>query len=166
MSQHEQPANQREFHHSLPKKRMSAGALLFDGSGSLLIVRPSYKPTWEIPGGAVGEDESPAAACRREIQEEIGLDIAPSRLLCVDYNSSTGSYLESLMFLFAAPVISEQSKRSIRLDSAELIDFRFADPEEATSLLGPRLGPRISTVLATDAGGGAVYLENQAPILG
>jgi hypothetical protein len=30
---------------------MSAGVLFFDEAGRLLIVEPTYKPNWEIPGG-------------------------------------------------------------------------------------------------------------------
>jgi ADP-ribose pyrophosphatase YjhB (NUDIX family) len=38
---------------------MAAGALLFDEDGRILLVEPTYKPYWEIPGGVVEADESP-----------------------------------------------------------------------------------------------------------
>jgi 8-oxo-dGTP pyrophosphatase MutT (NUDIX family) len=33
----------------------------------------------------VEEGESPPAACRREILEELGIDVTPDRLLAIDY---------------------------------------------------------------------------------
>ena len=59
---------------SLNRKRMAAGVLFRDHDGRVLLVEPSYKPNWEIPGGAVEADESPWAAASRELIEELGLD--------------------------------------------------------------------------------------------
>ena len=66
---------------SLARKRMAAGALFRDKDGRVLLVDPTYKPTWDLPGGAVEKEESPYAACRREVAEELGLDRPPGRVL-------------------------------------------------------------------------------------
>ena len=76
---------------SLPKKRMGAGCLFFDEQGRVLLVRPTYKPVWEIPGGIVELNESPLQCCRREVQEEIGLARSIGDLLVVDYNRPAGA---------------------------------------------------------------------------
>jgi len=60
-----------------------------DGDGNVLLVNPTYKPGWELPGGVVEADESPADACRREVREELGLDVEVGELMCVDYNRAT-----------------------------------------------------------------------------
>ncbi|HEY9339368.1 MAG TPA: NUDIX hydrolase, partial [Kribbella sp.] len=44
---------------------MAAGVLFRAVDGRVLLVEPSYKPNWEIPGGAVEADESPWAAAAR-----------------------------------------------------------------------------------------------------
>ena len=54
--------------------RVAAGALFLDAEGRVLLVHPTYKDTWDIPGGYVERGESPAAACRREVLEELGID--------------------------------------------------------------------------------------------
>lgn len=49
-----------------PPWRVSGWAQGRDGTGRVLMVEPAYKPTWDVPGGAVEREESPTAACRRE----------------------------------------------------------------------------------------------------
>ena len=49
----------------LPGIPVSAGALIFDRAGLLLILKPTYKSGWTIPGGVMEADgESPWEACR------------------------------------------------------------------------------------------------------
>jgi hypothetical protein len=53
---------------SLARKRMAATAFFRDDQGRVLLVNPVYKGTWDLPGGAVEAEESPHAACRREVE--------------------------------------------------------------------------------------------------
>ena len=58
----------------LPRIPASAGALIFDDAGRLLVVNPTYKAHWTVPGGIMEADgETPWEACRREVHEEVGL---------------------------------------------------------------------------------------------
>jgi 8-oxo-dGTP pyrophosphatase MutT (NUDIX family) len=141
---------------------MGAGAVIRDVAGRVLIVKPTYKPAWELPGGAVEDDESPRGACVREVREELGISVAVGELLCVDYNSSTPDYLESLMFLFATEPLDASTVETIELPPEELSEYRFVTVAEATELLGERVGRRLATVLA-GRGGVGVYLEDQQP---
>ncbi|MGZ8750218.1 MAG: NUDIX domain-containing protein, partial [Pseudonocardia sp.] len=60
----------------LPAIPVSAGALIFDRAGRLLILKPTYKSGWTSPGGVMEADrETPWDACRREVAEECGLHI-------------------------------------------------------------------------------------------
>lgn len=52
---------------SLARKRMVATAFFRDVEGRVLLVNPAYKEAWDLPGGAVEAEESPHAACRREV---------------------------------------------------------------------------------------------------
>ena len=64
----------------LPAIPASAGALIFDRSGRLLILKPTYKTGWTIPGGVMEADgETPWEACRREVREECGLEVRGGR---------------------------------------------------------------------------------------
>jgi 8-oxo-dGTP diphosphatase len=45
--------------------------LFRDAAGRVLLVKPTYKNGWEIPGGYVDAGESPRAAAAREVKEEL-----------------------------------------------------------------------------------------------
>ncbi|MCP4424657.1 MAG: NUDIX hydrolase, partial [Chloroflexi bacterium] len=118
----------KSYQRQLPQKRMSAGALFFDEAGRLLLVEPTYKPNWEIPGGAVELNESPLEACAREVKEELGLERPFHRLLCVDYLRESGDKTEALIFIFLGGVLTESEIKFIRLPAAELRSFSFLEP--------------------------------------
>lgn len=64
-------------------------AILRDHSDCILLVRHSYGTrAWAVPGGGCKRGEDPAAAVRREIQEEVSCAI--HRLQCI------GSFEEQL----------------------------------------------------------------------
>lgn len=154
----------KTYQKSLPRKRISAGCLLYDEQGRLLLVDPTYKSNWEIPGGTVEAGESPWQACVREIQEEIGLDIAPTRLLCVDYSGETKTRTESLNFIFDGGIVSEADRQCIVLPPDELREYRFVTPEEASRLLTRRLRRRVQRCLAVLENGTTAYLDEQESI--
>ena len=55
----------------------TVGAICFierDG-GDLLLVRLAYRERWGVPGGLLQRGEEPADAVKREVREEVGLDI-------------------------------------------------------------------------------------------
>jgi 8-oxo-dGTP pyrophosphatase MutT (NUDIX family) len=74
---------------SLSAIPVSAGALVFDRAGRLLILKPTYKSGWTISSGVLETDgETPGDAGRREVAEELGLHIDaghPVRLACMDF---------------------------------------------------------------------------------
>ncbi len=151
--------NRKAWQATLPKKRMGAGALFLDEQGRLLLVNPTYKPHWEIPGGIVEQDESPRATCIREIQEELGLVKSVERLLCVDYIQSNDNRTETLMFIFWGGVLTAAEIAVLRLPAAELSEYRFVTVAEALTLLSPTLGERVHRsleILSTDS---TLYLE-------
>ncbi|HEU4675896.1 MAG TPA: NUDIX domain-containing protein [Motilibacteraceae bacterium] len=54
------------------------GAVVHDDDGRLLLVRRANEPArgrWSLPGGRVEAGEDDAAAVRREVLEETGLDV-------------------------------------------------------------------------------------------
>ncbi|MCU0266457.1 MAG: NUDIX hydrolase, partial [Actinomycetia bacterium] len=84
-----------------PRIPASAGALVWDRTGRLLILDPTYKRGWTIPGGIVEADgETPWEACCRETREECGLEVTRGRLVCVDFLRPRPNRPGGMRFLF------------------------------------------------------------------
>jgi len=110
-----------EYVRSLDRKRMSAGVLFHDGDGRVLLVEPSYKAHWEIPGGAVDAGESPWAAARREVREELGIDRALGRLLVIDYVPADGRMPEGMAFVFDGGDVTAEQVSALDLTDPEIV---------------------------------------------
>lgn len=147
---------------TLPAKRMGAAVLLSDESGRALIVEPTYKPYWELPGGAVEADESPMMAARREIKEELGLAIVPGRLLAVDWVPPQSGRTEGLMTVFDGGILSHDQIAAISVPGDELRGWRFCTLAEAANRLSPLLARRLAAAVSARASRTIAYLENGA----
>jgi 8-oxo-dGTP diphosphatase len=97
--------------------RLAAGAL-FVRDDKVLLVRKTYGHRWDIPGGYVDRGESPAAACEREIREELGLNRTVRRLLVHDWapNDSEG---DKVLYVFDCGEL-ESDDSGIKLDQVEI----------------------------------------------
>lgn len=58
-----------------PAYTVGAMALIERSDGALLLVRLSYRNSWGVPGGLLKRGEAPADAVRREVVEEVGLEV-------------------------------------------------------------------------------------------
>jgi 8-oxo-dGTP diphosphatase len=153
-----------EYVASLARKRMAAGALFRDDAGGVLLVDPTYKPVWDLPGGAVEAEESPHAACRREVREELGLDRAPGRVLAVDWVPSRPERPEGLTVVYDGGVLSQAEIRTIVLADGELAGFAFVAPVDVWARVTPLLARRIAACLEAVNAGTVAALENGSPV--
>ncbi len=148
----------------IPRIPASAGALIFDATGRLLILKPNYKAGWTIPGGQIEESgESPWQGGRRETLEECGLQIERGRLACVDFLRPRPGRPGGVRFLFDCGPFRDQQLAEIAIDDAEIDEHRFVELAEAPALLS---GPVRRRVLAAVGRKHCVYLEEGRRIKG
>ena len=153
-----------DFVYEVPRIPASAGALIFDRLGRLLIVNPTYKAHWTIPGGVMEADgETPWEACRREVCEEVGLQVERGRLVVVDFLRPKPGKSGGMRFLFDCGSLPDSALETIRLQVEELSEYLVVDPGRALELLSGPLRRRVGAALAAD-GPGCVYLEDGRPV--
>ena len=139
---------------------MAADCLITDHANRLLVLKPSYKQTWDLPGGVVERDESPRLAAQREVREETGLLVEPGSLLAVDWIPQTGDFTELVAFLFDGGVLAPADIDRIMLQPTEATSSRFVTLDEAAHLLDPEQFTRVAAGFKNRQTPGAVYLEN------
>jgi 8-oxo-dGTP diphosphatase len=150
-------AAEAAWYAGLPTMFGSAAALFTDPAGRVLLVKPNYREHWSLPGGILEHGEPPHVGCRREVAEEVGLDIAPGRLLAVDWRPPEGVRPRAMVsFIFDGGVLPEHPQ--IRLQEEELDGYRFVGPGELADYLPAFLAARVSAALASRAAGASAYV--------
>lgn len=139
--------------------RVAAGVLFFDADGRVLLVKPTYKDGWEIPGGYVEPDETPLAACHRELQEELGLKVEIRGLLVTDWAPSPAEG-DKLLFVFDGGSLTPTQLKRIKLPADELEAWEFKSRDQLAEALPPRLQRRISRAIDARHTSTHLYLEN------
>jgi 8-oxo-dGTP diphosphatase len=148
---------------SPPRIPASAGALVWDRTGRLLILKPTYKGGWTIPGGVVEADgETPWEACRRETREECGLDLRHGRLMCVDFLRPRPGRPGGMRFLFDSGVLNERALTGIVLQEEEISEYRLARVDRALRLLSGPVRRRVAAAVTKPRR--LQYLEDGRPV--
>jgi 8-oxo-dGTP pyrophosphatase MutT (NUDIX family) len=122
--------------------RVAAGVLFKDGDGRVLLVNPTYKKGWEIPGGYVEIGESPRAAAIREVKEELGLSIDVRTLLVLDWAPHPDEG-DKLLIIFDGGVLSHDDLKKLVFEDGELSAAKFFSPDELFDMLPDRLAKRV-----------------------
>jgi len=68
-----------------PRFTVTAGAVVFNQNGEVLLLKHRFRPGsgWGLPGGFIEKAEQPIDAMRRELREEIGLEVEDVELFAV-----------------------------------------------------------------------------------
>lgn len=124
-----------------PNWKVSVNALIETPDG-MLLVKPSYKKGWDLPGGIVESDESPVEGLRREIVEELGTSAEIGGLRCVDYIRSDWESRPVIMLIFSATI----NINEVCVDGQELIDWRIVPRDIALNTVSKNMKIRLSRI--------------------
>ncbi|WP_327639465.1 NUDIX hydrolase [Kribbella sp. NBC_00482] len=139
---------------------MAAGVLFRSSDGRVLLVEPSYKPNWEIPGGAVEADESPWAAAARELVEELGTERPLGRLLVVDHVHAYDGRPDAMVFVFDGGVVTDADVAAFTFTDGEIVSAGLYTLAQANTLGKPMLAHRLEAAVAAVQEGAVVLCEH------
>jgi 8-oxo-dGTP diphosphatase len=140
----------------------AAAALFTNQAGRVLLVKPNYRDHWSLAGGILEHGEPPHVGCRREVFEEIGLDIEPGPLLVIGWVAPDGIRTRPIVhFVFDGGVLADDTP--IRLQPSELEDYRFVDAGDLDRYLPPFISARVAAALRGRSTGATVYLPWPGP---
>ena len=104
---------------------VSVGAIVTNEDGKVLLLDHVLRPAsgWGIPGGFINKDEQPAKAVKREICEEINLEIKNIQMV------KAQTYRRHVEILFRAEASGEGKVQSLEIKQLKWFDVNEL-PEE------------------------------------
>jgi ADP-ribose pyrophosphatase YjhB (NUDIX family) len=105
----------------------SVHGVIINKSREVLLHRREDSPLWAIPGGKIKMDESVARCLKREMQEELGVEVSAKRLLGI---YTDPSYLIALgkqvhrVFLIVFLCVIKKGKLKLTNETAEYRWFK------------------------------------------
>lgn len=134
-----------EYYRTLPRRYMGAGMLFTDVHDNILLLETTYRPLYEIPGGVAESGEPPRETARREVREELGIDIEPGPLLIFDTRSQPAPKGDAIMLVYDGGVIDDPS--ILTPDGDEIAQVRFTPIDQLDQFCKPQMATRIRAAI-------------------
>ena len=101
---------------SHPRFAVTAGAVITDARGRVLLLKHRFRPGvgWGMPGGFMETREHPEEALRRELREEVGLEVENLKLLTTRAFQSP----RQVEIVFTARAIGDPDQLSFEIQKA------------------------------------------------
>lgn len=129
---------------------LTTDCVILDARGRVLLIRrknPPFQGEYALPGGFVDIGETVEEACRREVKEEVGVEVGALRLIGVfsDPNRDPRGHTVSAAFLAevkeaAVPVAGDDAAEAEWIDQWQDVDLAFDHAQimqQATRLVAP-----------------------------
>jgi 8-oxo-dGTP pyrophosphatase MutT (NUDIX family) len=100
-------------------------AVVLDGAGLVLLMQSKDNGTWYLPGGATDPGEQPADAIVREVREETGLIVEPTRILGV-YADEPARYANGDVCYYVSTIFACDARGgTLGINDDEATDVRY-----------------------------------------
>jgi len=112
----------------------TVGAIILNDKGEMLVVKSPKWKTYTIPGGHVDVGETIEDALRREVREEVGLDVDVIKMLNVHDAIRPREFISEKHFIFI-DFLCRAKHTNVKVDKVEITDFIWIKPEKAMEMV-------------------------------
>lgn len=115
---------------------VSVGALILNKRGEILLVISRKWPgvnKYTMPGGHIEAGERIEEALKREVKEEVGLEIKPIKFLTLQEAIFSKEFFKPKHFIFL-DFLCKSLKSHVKLDGDELQEHLWVNPKKTLSL--------------------------------
>jgi ADP-ribose pyrophosphatase YjhB (NUDIX family) len=129
--------------------QVRASGFVRNDEGQILLCHRADVMLWDVPGGTIGLDETPAQGLMREVAEETGLQLRAERIIGVyggpefHWTYPNGDQAQILAIFFAAQIVSG----TLHPSGHENVNITFFPPDKLPPLL-PRTRRMLNDALA------------------
>jgi len=113
-----------------PMFSVGAICLIERDDGRVLLIRQSYRTHWGLPGGLLQRREDPSDAAKREIKEEVGLDITLVSEPAVVVDATP----KRIDIVYRARPVRDADANRVRPSSVEIVEAGWFSPTELPHL--------------------------------
>jgi nucleoside triphosphatase len=112
----------------------TVGALILNRRGQVLLAKSiKWLDRFTLPGGHIELGETVEEALKREIREEVGLEIEIIRFLQFQEAIYSPEFIHRKHFIFLDFLCKAKTDR-VQVDNKEIQDFRWVDPQKALEM--------------------------------
>jgi len=134
---------------------MAGAVALIEWDGRWLMVDPVYREGWTLPGGLIDRGETPAEAIKRELVEELGVDVDVDG---VEPWILMDSAMRRIDVVFHATIAEDVDPSSITVRTPELGAVGWFSPDDLPET-DRDAGDMISLIEQVRAGGSCVLVR-------
>lgn len=145
----------------LPKHRVIGHVLFRDERGRVLFENVLYKQDWELPGGVIEPNETPRAGARRELVEELGVELPVGPPLVIDWMPPYLGWSDAIEFIFDGGVLDSSVIDSFVLPDSEIGGYHWVEPADIPNHVTPLAARRLAALLASEQ---MYYSEDGRPV--
>lgn len=144
----------------LPRTRLIGHVLFTDLDGRVLLLETSYKRDWELPGGVIEPGEPPWVGAKREVLEELGLEVSLGAPALVDWLPPYLGWSDAVEFLFDAGTLDADTP--LTLAANEIRAAHWVSPDDVVQRVTPLSARRLALLLRREPG--TIFTTNGYPL--